>query len=33
MNHFAPDHTPLRCALPGEGFGLAWDVMIGRLLA
>ena len=23
VNRFAPDNAPLRCALPGEGFGLA----------
>ena len=33
VNRFAPDLAPLRCALPGRRFGLAWDTVVGRLLA
>jgi hypothetical protein len=27
----APDIAPLRCALAGNGFRLAWDAVVGRL--
>jgi transposase len=30
VNRFAPDLAPLRCALPGRRFGLAWDTGGGQ---